>query len=229
MKANLHWIKKLLQVSFVPAEIRPGKSRPEMYMVPPKQKPTSLHVLLVFAPVVWLCHKKKLKNLEKTKKPKEKQYSRTLAKAKIQKSKKPRENQKNQKKQYSRTLAKVKMQKSKKPRENQKNQKKQYSRSLEMGSTDKSSGILFFFVFLVFSRFFWFLHFSFSKSPGILFFLVFFVFFGFLEVFLIFAFFLFQESWNIVFFGFFGFFGFLEVFWVRFFMMKMHYILDDVY
>ena len=29
MKANLHWIKKLLQVSFVPAEIRPGKSRPE--------------------------------------------------------------------------------------------------------------------------------------------------------------------------------------------------------
>ena len=70
MKANLHWIKKLLQVSFVPAEIRPGKSRREMYMVPPKQKPTSLHVLLVFAPVVWLCHKKKLKNLEKTKNPK---------------------------------------------------------------------------------------------------------------------------------------------------------------
>ena len=67
MKANLHWIKKLLQVSFVPAEIRPGKSRPEMYMVPPKQKPTSLHVLLVFAPVVWLCHKKK------TKKPRENQ------------------------------------------------------------------------------------------------------------------------------------------------------------
>ena len=57
----------------------------------------------------------------------------------------------------------------------------------------------------------------------------FFGFFGFLEVFLIFAFFLFQESWNIGFFGFFGFFGFLEVFWVRFFMMKMHYILDDVY
>ena len=93
-----------------------------------------------------------------------------------------------------------KRQKSKKPRENQKKQKKQYSRSLEMGSTDKSSGILFFFVF-----------------------------FGFLEVFLIFAFFLFQESWNIVFFVFFVFFGFLEVFWVRFFMMKMHYILDDVY
>ena len=93
MKANLHWIKKLLQVSFVPAEIRPGKSRPEMYMVPPKQKPTSLHVLLVFAPVVWLCHKKK------TKKPRENQKTqkKTLAKAKIQKSKKPRENQKTKK------------------------------------------------------------------------------------------------------------------------------------
>ena len=256
MKANLHWIKKLLQVSFVPAEIRPGKSRPEMYMVPPKQKPTSLHVLLVFAPVVWLCHKKKLKNLEKTKKPKEKQYSRTLAKAKIQKSKKPRENQKkqkkqkkqysrtlakvkmqkskkprenqkNQKKQYSRTLAKVKMQKSKKPRENQKKQKKQYSRSLEMGSTDQSSGILFFFCFFWFSRgFFDFCIFPFPRVLEYCFF--FFVFFGFLEVFLIFAFFLFQESWNIVFFVFFVFFGFLEVFWVRFFMLKMHYILDDV-
>ena len=29
MKATLHWIKKLLQVSFVPGEIRPGKSSPE--------------------------------------------------------------------------------------------------------------------------------------------------------------------------------------------------------
>ena len=37
---------------------------------------------------------------------------------------------------------------------------------------------LFFLVFLVFSRFFGLLHFSFSKSPGILFFLFF---FGFLE------------------------------------------------
>ena len=44
--------------------------------------------------------------------------------------------------------------------------------------------------------------------------IVFFVFFGFLEVFFIFAFFLFQESWNIVFFSFFVFFGFLEVFWI---------------
>ena len=125
MKANLHWIKKLLQVSFVPAEIRPGKSRPEIYMVPPKKTPTSLHVLLVFAPVVWLCHKKtkKLKNLEKTKKNKKKQYSRTLAKTKIQKtSRKPKKNKKIKKKQYSRTLAKVKMQKSKKHRENQKKQ-----------------------------------------------------------------------------------------------------------
>ena len=116
----------------------------------------------------------------------------------MQKSKKPRENQKKQKKTiFQDSWKSEKRQKSKKTRENQKKQKKQYSRSLEMGSTDKSSGILFFFVF-----------------------------FGFLEVFLIFAFFLFQESWNMFFFVFFG---FLEVFWVRFFMMKMHYILDDVY
>ena len=121
------------------------------------------------------------------------------------KFKKHRENQKKQKKQYSRTLAKVKMQKSKKPRENQKKQKKQYSR---IGSTGKSPGILFFFVFfcflevldfciftfarvleycfflvfLVFSRFFEFWHFYFCRSPGILFSLVFLFFFGFLEV-----------------------------------------------
>ena len=108
------------------------------------------------------------------------------------------------------------MQKSKKPRENQKKQKKQYSRSLEIGSTGKSPGTLFFWVFLfflVFSRFFGFLHFYFCKSPGILFFLIFLFFFGFLEVFWIFAFLLLQESWNIVFFDFFVFFGFLEVFW----------------
>ena len=95
MKANLHWIKKLLQVSFVPAEIRPGKSRPEMYMVPPKQKPTSLHVLLVFAPVVWLCHNKKIKKTSrKPKNPKKNNIPGLLQK---QKSKKPRENQKKQK------------------------------------------------------------------------------------------------------------------------------------
>ena len=64
------------------------------------------------------------------------------------------QSKKNKKKQYSRTLAKVKMQKSKKPRENQKKQKKQYSRSLEIGSTGKSPGInCFFFVFFCF---FWF-------------------------------------------------------------------------
>ena len=90
-------------------------------------------------------------------------------------------------------------------------------------------------VFFVFFGFFGFLEvflifafFLFQESWNIVFF-CFFGFFAFLEVFLIFAFFLFQESWNIGFFGFFGFFGFLEVFWVRFFMMKMHYILDDVY
>ena len=114
-----------------------------------------------------------------------------------QKSKKPRENQKNQKKQYSRTLAKVKMQKSKKPRENQKKQKKQkkqYSRTLACWPYLQTSGILFFFVF-----------------------------FGFLEVFWIFAFLLLQESWNIGFFDFFGFFGFLEVFWIFAFARVLEY------
>ena len=77
------------------------------------------------------------------------------------------------------------MQKSKKPRENQKKQKKQYSRTLACWPYLQTSGILFFLFFLVFSRFFGFLHFYFCKSPGILFF---FVFFGFLEVFWIFAF-----------------------------------------
>ena len=97
----------------------------------------------------------------------------------MQKSKKPRENQKNQKnqkKQYSRTLGKGKMQKSKKPRENQKNQKNQknqYSRTLVCRPHLQTSGILFFLFFLVFSRFFGFLHFYFCKSPGILFFLFF--------------------------------------------------------
>ena len=67
------------------------------------------------------------------------------------------------------------MQKSKKPRENQKKQKKQYSRSLEIGSTGKSPGILFFFVFFFgFLEVFWIFEFYFCKSPGILFFLVFF-------------------------------------------------------
>ena len=68
------------------------------------------------------------------------------------------------------------MQKSKKPRENQKKTKKQYSRTLVCRPHLQTSGILFFWVFLfflVFSRFFGFLHFYFCKSPGILFFLFF--------------------------------------------------------
>ena len=108
----------------------------------------------------------------------------------------------------------------------EKTKKKQYSRTLVCRPHLQTSGILFFLFFLVFSRFFWFLHFSFSKSPGILFFFGG-GFFGFLEVFLIFAFFLFQESWNIVFFCFFWlnrlfflfFFGFLEVFWIFAFLL----------
>ena len=60
-------------------------------------------------------------------------------------------------------------------------------------SFSKSPGILFFLVFLVFlvfSRFFGLLHFSFSKSPGILFFLFFLVF---SSLYLIFAFFSFAR------------------------------------
>ena len=117
----------------------------------------------------------------------------------MQKSKKPRENQKKQKKQkktifqdsWKRKNAKIKKT-SRKPKKNKK--KKQYSRTLVCRPHLQTSGIL---VFLVFSRFFGFLHFYFCKSPGILFFLVF---FGFLEVFLIFGFLLLQESWHIVFF-----------------------------
>ena len=59
---------------------------------PPKKKPTSLHVLLVFAPVVWLCQKNK--NLEKTK-----IKNNIPGLLQKQKSKKPRENQKKQKNQ----------------------------------------------------------------------------------------------------------------------------------
>ena len=102
------------------------------------------------------------------------------------------------------------MQKSKKPRENKKEQKKQYSRSLEIGSIGKSPVILFFLVFLfffVFSRFFGFLYFYFCKNPGILCFLVFLVFSRFFR----FLHFYFCKSPGILFF--FSFFGFLEIFW----------------
>ena len=113
------------------------------------------------------CKSKNPKNLEKTKKNK--------------KIKKP----------IFQDSCKSKNAKIQKTSRKPKNQKKQYSRSLEIGSTGKSPGILFFLVclvFLVFSRFFGFLHFYFCKSPGILFFFDFFGFFGFLEVFWIFAF-----------------------------------------
>ena len=120
---------------------------------------------------------KNQKNLEKTKKNKNNQYSRTLGKGKMQKSKKPRENQK------------------------KKFTKKQYSRTLVCRPHLQTSGILFFLFFLfflVFSRFFGFLHFYFCKSPGILFF--FFLFFlVFSRFFWFFGFLLLQESWNIVF------------------------------
>ena len=89
------------------------------------------------------------------------------------------------------------MQKSKKPRENQKKKKNKKNNIPGLLPVDPISRLLeycffLFFLgfldFLVFSRFFGFLHFYFCKSPGILFFFDFFVFFGFLEVFWIFAF-----------------------------------------
>ena len=194
MKANLHWIKKLLQVSFVPAEIRPGKSRPEIYMVPTK-KETYLFACFIGICTCGLTMSKKTKNLEKTK-----IKNNIPGLLQKQKSKKPRENQKkqkNQKKQYSRTLAKVKMQKSKKPRENQKKTKKTKN-TIFQKSGDRVNR---------------------QESWNI----VFFVFFGFLEVFGIFACLLLQESWNIVFFWFFVFFGFLEVFWIFAFARVLEY------
>ena len=99
------------------------------------------------------------------------------------------------------------MQKSKKPRENQKKQKKQYSRTLACWPYLQTSGILVFLVFLVFSRFFGFLHFYFCKSPGILVFLIFLVFLVFSRFF---GFLLLQESWKIVFFVFSRFFIFFH-------------------
>ena len=152
--------------------------------------------------------------VKKNQKPREnqnkKQYSRTLAKAKIQKtSRKPKKTKKIIKKKtiFQDSCKSKKCKNPKKPRENQKKQqkqKKQYSRSLEIGSTGKSPGTLVFLVFLVFSRFFGFLHFYFCKSPGILFFLFFLFFLVFSRFF---GFLLLQESWNTV-----VFFGFLEVF-----------------
>ena len=199
MKANLHWIKKLLQVSFVPAEIRPGKSRPEIYMVPP-QKKTYLFACFIGICTCGLTMSKKTKNLEKTH-PKKTIFQDSC---KSKNPKKPRENPKNQKtqkNQYSRTLAKVKMQKSKKPRENQKKTKKPiFQKSGDRVNRQESWNIVF-FVFLVF------------------------LIFGFLEVFWIFAFLLLQESWNIVFFFliFLFFFGFLEVFWIFAFARVLEY------
>ena len=116
--------------------------------------------------------KNNLKNLEKTK-----IKNNIPGLLQKQKSKKPRENQK---KQYSRTLAKVKMQKSRKPKKPKETKKTMFQDSCLLTLSPDFWNIVFFCFFLVFSRFFGFLHFYFCKSPGILFF---FVFFGFLEVF----------------------------------------------
>ena len=180
MKANLHWIKKLLQVSFVPAEIRPGKSRPEMYMVPPKQKPTSLHVLLVFTPVIWVCHKKKTKKPRDNQKTQRKTIFQDSCKSKIPKIKKTSRKPKKPKKTIFQDSCKSKNAKIQKTsRKPKKPKKKNIPEVWRWGLQTRVLEYCFFLVFLVFlvfSRFFWFLHFSFSKSPGILVFLVFLVF-----------------------------------------------------
>ena len=136
---------------------------------------------------------------------------------------KTKKNKKNKKNNIPGLLEKEKCKNQKNLEKTKKNKKNKKNNIPELLSVDPISKLLE-YCFFWFSRgFFDFCLFSlFQESWNI----VFFGFFGFLEVFLIFAFFLFQESWNIVFFGFFG---FLEVFWTRFFMMKMHYILDDVY
>ena len=192
MKANLHWIKKLLQVSFVPAEIRPGKSRPEIYIYiwyPPKKKPTSLHVFLVFAPMSW----KKIKNLEKTK-------NNIPGLLQKQKSKKPRENQKkqkNQKKTIFQDSCKSKNAKIQKTsRKPKKTKKTIFQKSGDRVNRQESWNIVF-FVFFGFLEVFWIFAFLLLQESWNIVFFDFFVFFGFLEVFWIFAFL--QESWNIFF------------------------------
>ena len=125
--------------------------------------------------------KNNLKNLEKT--PKKKQYSRTLAKAKIQKtSRKPKKNKKSKKTifQDSCKSKHAKIQKtSRKPKKPKKNNVP------GLLPVDPISRLLEYCVFCFFCFFF-----------------------GFLEVFWIFAFLLLQESWNIGFFDFFVFFWF---------------------
>ena len=219
MKANLHWIKKLLQVSFVPAEIRPGKSRPEIYIVPPPKKKTYL-----FACFIGICTCG-LTMSKKNKKPREnqnkKQYSRTLAKAKIQKtSRKPKKSKKTIF-QDSCKSKNAKIQKtSRKPK---KTKKTIFQKSGDRVNRQESWNIGFFvfFVFFWFSRsfldfciftfarvleycffliflfFFWFsrgfLDFCFCKSPGILFFFWFSR--GLLNCFLLFLNFFVLEIW----------------------------------
>ena len=94
------------------------------------------------------------------------------------------------------------MQKSKKPRENQKKQKKTIFQKFGDGVYRQefwNIGFIGFIVFFWFSRgFFAFCIFYFYKSSGILVLLVLLFFFGFLEVFLIFAFFYFYKSSGIL-------------------------------
>ena len=153
---------------------------------PPPKKPTSLHVLLAFAPVVWLCQKK-----QKTSRKPKKIFQDSCKSKNPKNLEKTKKHQKIKKKQYSRTLAKVKMQKSKKPRENQKNQKKPkktiFQKSGDRVNRQESWNIVFFCFFWVFWFSRGFLDFCFCKSPGILCFFCFLVFSRFFKLF--FAFF----------------------------------------
>ena len=201
MKANLHWIKKLLQVSFVPAEIRPGKSRPEIYMVPP-QKKTYLFACFIGICTCGLTMSKKTKNLEKTK-----IKNNIPGLLQKQKSKKPRENQKKQKNQKKTIFQdsckskNAKIQKtSRKPKKTKEPKKTIFQKSGDRVNRQESWNIGF-FGFLEVFWIFAFLLLQESWNIGFFDFFVFLVFsrfFGFLFL---------QESWNTV-----SFFGFLEVF-----------------
>ena len=122
-----------------------------IYTVPPKKKIYLFHGqrgyhIYIYIYIYVIGHQKK-------------QYYRSLANVKNAKIKKNSRKPKNKKIKpiFQNSCKSKKIQKSKKPRENpkkkqKKNKKKQYSRSLEMGSTGKSSGILFFWFYC----FFWF-------------------------------------------------------------------------
>ena len=106
---------------------------------------------------------------------------------------------------WKRKNAKIKKT-SRKPKKTKKQKKKQYSRTLVCRPHLQTSGILFFLFFFGFLEVFLiFAFFHFSKSPGILFFFVFFVFFWFSRGFFDFCIFPFPRVLEYCFFLFFWF------------------------